>query len=149
MLETFVVTSRKNKLGLKTEIDMKAIMMLLILTNCAFGTLSSQCLEDNIYLRIDFDQYGYTLNDSTESCLDELIHNFRTVYPKIGKRIVINYYAPNDLSHLGNNVKLIQDYLNSNGIEYFSYKFRFIFNPEVMDSDSDYVWIGIVLNESP
>ena len=128
---------------------MKPFLALTFLVLCGAKSLSSQCSEDIIILRIDFESRDCALEDSTRMCFDQLITNFRTIYPGIGKRIYITYYAPNDLSHVGGNIKLIQDYLRSNRIEEVSYKFNFVFDTRIMDSTTDYVWIGIVLNESP
>lgn len=143
------MTSRKNNREFKTEIFMKPFLALTFLVLCGVKSLSSQCSEDIIKLRIDFKSGDFTLDDSTEMCFDQLITNFRTIYPDIGKRIYITYYAPNNLTEVGGNIKLIQDYLSSNHIEEISYNFNFIFDTRIMDSNTDYVWIGIVLNESP
>jgi len=123
-------------------------ILFITLSILAYTNLLPQCLEDNVFLRIDFNIKDNAYSDSIEVCIDQLIADFKSIYPNVEKFIAIDYYAGQNLTELGGNVKNIQECLNSKGIELPSYKFRFIFHSE-KEVDSDFVRMYICLKESP
>lgn len=126
--------------------NLRTFLSVLILF--ANTSMLSQCLEDNIFLHIDFQPIEYESNDSLEVCLDEIIHLYKTAYPEVMKHIVIYYSVGPDLTNMGKNIMILQDYFTSKGINPISYRYQFNFRTE-KSAISDSATITVVLMDSP